>query len=124
LPVKKAFGTKFVMFGGEGGTSDLGMYKREALAKYAAVQPEGSGFHGFRITQIVDVPQRIDELLARVARAGGKIVRRPVGAGQGPTAGPSQTLTATSGAWPAAIRGGWEIWSMRKQMHTENMRPW
>jgi predicted enzyme related to lactoylglutathione lyase len=83
LPVKKAFGNKFVMFSGEGGTSDLGMYKREALAKDAAVAPEGSGFHGFSITHVVDAPQRVDELLARVARAGGEIVRPPAGAGQG-----------------------------------------
>lgn len=83
LPVKKAFGTKFVMFAGEGGTSDLGMYKREALAKDAAVEPEGSGFHGFSITHVVDTPQRVDELLARAARAGGEIVRPAVGAGQG-----------------------------------------
>jgi uncharacterized protein len=83
LPVKKAFGSKFVMFSGEGGTSDLGMYRREALAKDAAVQPEGSGFHGFSIAHVVDTPQRVDELLARVARAGGEIVQAPAGAGRG-----------------------------------------
>jgi uncharacterized protein len=82
LPVKKAFGNKFVMFGGEGGTSDLGMYKREALAKDAAVAPEGDGFHGFSLTHVVDSAQRVDELLARVARAGAEIVRQPNGAGQ------------------------------------------
>ncbi|HKO28458.1 MAG TPA: VOC family protein [Solirubrobacteraceae bacterium] len=83
LPVKKAFGTKFVMFSGEGGTSDLGMYKREALAKDAAVPPEGSGFHGFSLTHVVDTPQEVDELLARVARAGGEIVRPPAHSGEG-----------------------------------------
>ncbi|MGN6167454.1 MAG: VOC family protein [Solirubrobacteraceae bacterium] len=83
LPVKKAFGNKFVMFRGEGGTSDLGMYKREALAKDAAVAPEGSGFRGFSITHIVDAPQRVDELLSRVTDAGGEIVQAPVGAGDG-----------------------------------------
>jgi predicted enzyme related to lactoylglutathione lyase len=83
LPVKKAFGNKFVMFSGEGGTSDLGMYKREALAKDAAVPPEGSGFHGFSLTHVVDTPQRVDELLARVAHAGGEIVRPPVSPGTG-----------------------------------------
>jgi catechol 2,3-dioxygenase-like lactoylglutathione lyase family enzyme len=81
LPVKKAFGTKFVMFSGEGGTSDLGMYKREALAKDAAVQPEGSGFRGFSMIHTVDAPQEVDELLARVAEAGGEIVRARGGAG-------------------------------------------
>jgi uncharacterized protein len=83
LPIKKAFGSKFVMFSGEAGTSDLGVYKREALAKDAAVQPEGDGFHGFTITHIVDTPQRVDELLARVAQAGAAIVRAPVGADDG-----------------------------------------
>ena len=82
LPIKKAFGNKFVMFSGEGETSDLGMYKREALAKDAAVQPEGSGFHGFSITHVVDSAQQVDELLARAARAGGEIVSRPAAAGQ------------------------------------------
>src|SRR5437763_12584460 len=52
LPVKKAFGNKFVMFSGEDGTSDLGMYQREALADDAAVEPEGRGFHGFSITHV------------------------------------------------------------------------
>jgi catechol 2,3-dioxygenase-like lactoylglutathione lyase family enzyme len=75
LPVKKAFGSKFVMFSGEAGTSDLGVYKREALARDAAVQPEGDGFHGFSITHVVESAQRVDELLARVARAGAGIVR-------------------------------------------------
>ncbi len=83
LPVKKAFGSKFVMFRGEGGTSDLGIYKREALAKDAAVSPEGDGFHGFSITHIADSAERVDELLARVARAGGEIVRPPVDASHG-----------------------------------------
>jgi uncharacterized protein len=82
LPVKKAFGNKFVMFSGAGATSDLGMYKREALARDAAVPPEGSGFHGFSITHIADGPQQLDELLTRVENAGGEIVRPPVGAGR------------------------------------------
>jgi uncharacterized protein len=83
LPVKKAFGSKFVMFGGAEGTSDMGMYKREALAKDAAVQPDGDGFHGFTISHLVDSAKRVDELLARVARAGAEIVREPGDAGQG-----------------------------------------
>jgi catechol 2,3-dioxygenase-like lactoylglutathione lyase family enzyme len=82
LPVKKAFGNKFIMFSGEGETSDLGMYKREALAQDAAVDAEGSGFHGFSITHIVESPEQVDELLARVARAGAEIVRPAVAAEQ------------------------------------------
>lgn len=83
LAVKKAFGTKFVMFTGANGTSDLGMYKREALAKDAAVPPDGSGFRGFSITHVVDTSQQVDELLARVAGAGAEIVRPPAGPGDG-----------------------------------------
>src|SRR4051812_45692179 len=60
LKVKKAYGTKFVMFSGADGTSDLGMYKREALAKDAAVQAEGAGFRGFSITHAVDSADAVD----------------------------------------------------------------
>lgn len=74
LPVKKAFGNKFVMFEGQDGASDLGMYKRDALAEDAAVPPEGSGFHGFSITHAVHSPQEVDALLSRAAEAGGQIV--------------------------------------------------
>jgi catechol 2,3-dioxygenase-like lactoylglutathione lyase family enzyme len=75
LPVKKAFGNKFVMFGGEDGCSDLGMYKRQALADDAAVNAEGRGFHGFTITHLVESTNQVDELLARADQAGGKIVQ-------------------------------------------------
>jgi catechol 2,3-dioxygenase-like lactoylglutathione lyase family enzyme len=77
LPVKKAFGNKFVMFGGEDGTSGLGMYKREALADDASVPPDGSGFHGFSLTHVVSSAQGVDELLTRVTEAGGQIVKAP-----------------------------------------------
>jgi catechol 2,3-dioxygenase-like lactoylglutathione lyase family enzyme len=83
MPVKKSFGNKFVLFGGQDGTSDLGMYKREALADDAAVNPEGSGFRGFSITHVVDSAERVDALLASAARAGGEIVKSPTGAAQG-----------------------------------------
>jgi catechol 2,3-dioxygenase-like lactoylglutathione lyase family enzyme len=76
LPVKKAFGNKFVMFSGGDGAPDLGMYKREALAADAAVDSSGSGFHGFSITHLVSSQEQVDELLLRAARAGGEI-RRP-----------------------------------------------
>lgn len=74
LPVKKAFGSKFVMFEGQDGTSDIGMYRREALAEDAAVSPEGRGFHGFSVTHVVDSPRAVDALLGRAAEAGGEIV--------------------------------------------------
>lgn len=40
-------------------------------------------------THIADSAQRVDEMLARAARAGGEIVRRPVDAGQGEYSGSS-----------------------------------
>jgi uncharacterized protein len=82
LPVKKAFGNKFVMFRGEDGTSDLGMYKREALAGDAAVEPEGSGFHGFSVTHVLDSARGVDALLARAAQAGGEIIKPGNGEGR------------------------------------------
>jgi catechol 2,3-dioxygenase-like lactoylglutathione lyase family enzyme len=80
LPVKKAFGNKFVMFSGEGGGSDLGMYKREALAHDAAVSPEGSGFRGFSMTHVVSTSDEVDDLLARAATAGATIIKPAAGA--------------------------------------------
>jgi uncharacterized protein len=75
LSVKKAYGTKFVMFSGEGESSDLGMYKREALADDAAVQPDGEGFHGFTITHLVDSASQVEDFLDRAKAAGGKVLR-------------------------------------------------
>jgi catechol 2,3-dioxygenase-like lactoylglutathione lyase family enzyme len=77
MPVKKAFGNKFVMFSGEDETSGLGMYKREALADDASVQPHGTGFHGYTLTHVVDSRERVDTLLARAERAGGEIIDAP-----------------------------------------------
>lgn len=48
---------------------------------------EGDGFHGFSITHIAESAQRVDELLARVARAGGDIVRAPADASKGEYSG-------------------------------------
>jgi catechol 2,3-dioxygenase-like lactoylglutathione lyase family enzyme len=75
LPVKKAYGTKFVMFGADGDCSDLGMYQREALADDAAVEPDGGGFHGFSITHLVESAERVQDLLRRAERAGGQVLR-------------------------------------------------
>jgi catechol 2,3-dioxygenase-like lactoylglutathione lyase family enzyme len=78
LPVKKDY-RRFVMFGGETGASDLGMYQRDALAGDAAVDPAGSGFRGFSLTHRVDSAERVDALLARAAQAGGTIVKAASG---------------------------------------------
>jgi catechol 2,3-dioxygenase-like lactoylglutathione lyase family enzyme len=82
LPVKKDY-RKFVMFSGGGDTSDLGMYKREALADDAAVDPAGSGFHGFSITHLVESTAHVRQLLAQAADAGGQIVKPAVGGAGG-----------------------------------------
>jgi predicted lactoylglutathione lyase len=66
------------------------------------VQTEGDGFHGFSMTHIVDAAQQVDELLARVARAGGEIVRHPVGAGRGDYSG--SFLDPDGNLWQVASR--------------------
>jgi catechol 2,3-dioxygenase-like lactoylglutathione lyase family enzyme len=86
LPVKKDY-RKFVMFDGEDGTSDLGMYQREALADDAAVSPEGAGFRGFSITHTVGSAEQVDALLQRAAQAGGAIVRSGLATAGGPYSG-------------------------------------
>ena len=83
LTVKKAFGSKFVMFSGGEGTSDLGIYKRTALANDAAVEPEGTGFPGFTLTHVMGSAAQVDELLARVEQAGGRILTPAVGGSNG-----------------------------------------
>lgn len=83
LAVKKSFGNKFVMFDGQDHTSGLGMYKREALAHDAAVAPEGSGFHGFTLTHLIDTAERVDDMLARAVQAGGRIVKSASPTGRG-----------------------------------------
>ena len=83
LPVKKAFGNKFVMFEGRDGTSDLGMYRRGALADDAAVPQEGSGFHGFSMTHVAQASEDVDALLGRAAEAGGQIVMPATEGGRG-----------------------------------------
>ncbi|HEY3727415.1 MAG TPA: VOC family protein [Solirubrobacteraceae bacterium] len=80
LPVKKDY-RKFVMFSGQDGTSDLGMYKWEALADDAAVPAAGDGFRGFTITHVVDSAAGVDALLNRAARAGGQVDSPGVAAG-------------------------------------------
>jgi catechol 2,3-dioxygenase-like lactoylglutathione lyase family enzyme len=82
LPVKKDY-RRFVMFGDETGASDLGMYKRDALAGDAAVDPAGSGFRGFSLTHRVGSAERVDALLARAAQAGGTIVKGASGVNGG-----------------------------------------
>jgi catechol 2,3-dioxygenase-like lactoylglutathione lyase family enzyme len=102
LSVKKAFGNKFVMFSGEDGCSDLGMYKREALAQDAAVSPQGSGFRGFSVSHLVDAADQVDDVLVRAAGAGGTIVKPPA-ADDGGYAGFFADLDGN--LWRVASRG-------------------
>jgi uncharacterized protein len=102
LPMEKDY-RKFVMFSGVDGTSDLGMYKRDALADDAAVNPDGSGFRGFSITHIVDSASRVDALLAQAARAGGRIVKAALPAGRGGYSG--YFADPDGNLWRVAARG-------------------
>jgi catechol 2,3-dioxygenase-like lactoylglutathione lyase family enzyme len=79
-PTKKDY-SKFVSFDGGDGTPDLALYKWDALADDADVPPDGSGFRGFEITHVVDSADAVARLLDKAGRAGGKIVKRPVGDG-------------------------------------------
>lgn len=66
--VDKNFG-KFVSFDG-----GLAMYRRDALAKDAAVPESGDGFRGVTMTTLVDSPAAVDAALDAAARAGGAVV--------------------------------------------------
>jgi catechol 2,3-dioxygenase-like lactoylglutathione lyase family enzyme len=101
LPVKKDY-RKFVMFSGDEGASDIGVYKREALAADAAVPPAGDGFPGFSLAHLVDSRNRVDALLQRAQEAGGRLVRPAAGANgaySGAFADPDGNV------WKVAVRG-------------------
>ena len=66
---------QFVLFKLGNGSSNLGLYPREALAAEAGVSPEGSGFSGVTLHHIVDSSVRVDEVMAQAERAGAKVVK-------------------------------------------------
>src|SRR5690348_6874305 len=66
--VDKNYG-KFVSFDG-----GLAMYRRDALAKDAAVPEDGDGFRGVTMTTFVDTAGAVDEALDAAERGGGTIV--------------------------------------------------
>jgi catechol 2,3-dioxygenase-like lactoylglutathione lyase family enzyme len=67
----------WVCFSLGNGSSALALYPWDALADDARVSAEGSGFRGVTLAYIVRSEERVDEVLAEAARAGGKIVKRP-----------------------------------------------
>ena len=66
----------FVAFKLGDGSASLGLYKREALAADAGVEPAGSGFTGMTLHYIVQSTQQVDEVLAQ-AKSAGAIVTKP-----------------------------------------------
>ncbi len=65
----------FVAFNLGDGAASLALYKWDALAADAGVDPDGSGFHGVTLNYIVTSAERVDEVLAQAERAGATIVR-------------------------------------------------
>jgi catechol 2,3-dioxygenase-like lactoylglutathione lyase family enzyme len=60
---------------GEGATA-LALYPWDELAEDAKVPPDGTGFRGFTLAHNVRSQERVEEVLAEVARAGGKVVKK------------------------------------------------
>jgi catechol 2,3-dioxygenase-like lactoylglutathione lyase family enzyme len=53
----------------------LGLFPREALAKDAETNAQGSGFRGFSLAHNVRTREEVDQLLAQAAAAGGTIAK-------------------------------------------------
>ena len=66
---------QFVSFKLGDGSSEFGLYPREALAADAGVPPEGSGFSGVTFHFIVPSTKQVDEVIGQAERAGGKVVK-------------------------------------------------
>jgi len=63
----------FVSFKLGAGSSSLGLYKWDGLAKDAGVAATGNGFRAFTLSDIVDSADDVDDVLAAAQRAGGTI---------------------------------------------------
>lgn len=71
--IDKDYGSKFVSFKADGGSSTLAVYQWNALADDAGVAHDGSGFHGFTLTYAVDSASQVDSVLATAAQSGGQV---------------------------------------------------
>jgi catechol 2,3-dioxygenase-like lactoylglutathione lyase family enzyme len=67
----------------ETGSTWLSLYPREALAKDAAVESEGSGFRGFALAHNVRTRELVDELMSEVKVAGATVIKGPQDASWG-----------------------------------------
>ena len=57
------------------GSSDLALYRRDALAGDAGVAPAGEGFRGATISYITDSADQVDAVLARAVAAGAEVTK-------------------------------------------------
>jgi catechol 2,3-dioxygenase-like lactoylglutathione lyase family enzyme len=57
------------------GGSLVGFYDRDGLAANVGASPEGSGFSGLDLTDVVRSQARVDELLAEADQAGATILK-------------------------------------------------
>ena len=73
-PIDKDY-PAFVSFKLGEGSSEFGLYKREALAADAGVTPDGNGFRAVTFSYIVPSAEGVDEVMALAQRAGAKIVK-------------------------------------------------
>jgi catechol 2,3-dioxygenase-like lactoylglutathione lyase family enzyme len=67
----------FVAFDLGDGTTSLGLYPWDDLAKDAGVPADGGGrgFHGFTLSYIVPAKERVDEVMGDAKQAGAKILK-------------------------------------------------
>jgi uncharacterized protein len=61
-------------FGSDGG-SLVGFYGRDGLAAQVGTSPEGSGFSGLVLTDVVRSQARVDEIIAEAENAGATILK-------------------------------------------------
>jgi uncharacterized protein len=57
------------------GSSSLALYEWEAVAQYAGVSSEGSGFRGMSFHYIVPFREAVDEVMGKAVAAGGAVVK-------------------------------------------------